>query len=256
MKKIIFRADDLGYSEGVNLGIAKTVKKGLVRTVGWIVNLEHSEEGFRMLPDSEICLGLHVNISYGKPVTEAFALNSLVKENGCFKASREYNRARENFVDYDEAFRETEAQYRRFKEIAGREPDYIEGHAVMNETYLQAVEAVAGKYGILYVPALTSPDAYCTIGGERVHFWMESMEEDYDPCKTFEKMCAVSRADVEVMVCHPGFVDDELLAASSLLMPRVKEVAFLTRADQRELLQAHHAECTTYRKLESEEKQG
>ena len=45
MKKIIFRADDLGYSEGVNLGIAKTVKKGLVRTVGLIVNLEHSKEG-------------------------------------------------------------------------------------------------------------------------------------------------------------------------------------------------------------------
>ena len=40
MKRIIFRADDLGYSEGVNLGIAKTVKKGLVRTVGLIVNLD------------------------------------------------------------------------------------------------------------------------------------------------------------------------------------------------------------------------
>ncbi|MBR3265159.1 MAG: ChbG/HpnK family deacetylase, partial [Erysipelotrichaceae bacterium] len=32
MKKILIRADDLGYSEGVNYGILKSVKDGLVRS--------------------------------------------------------------------------------------------------------------------------------------------------------------------------------------------------------------------------------
>ena len=48
MKYLLIRADDLGYSEGVNYGIAATVAAGLVRSVGvmgdgrtydWVVSL-------------------------------------------------------------------------------------------------------------------------------------------------------------------------------------------------------------------------
>ena len=49
MKKIILRADDLGYSEGVNYGIARTIRKGKVRTVGLIVNLEYSKQGYELI---------------------------------------------------------------------------------------------------------------------------------------------------------------------------------------------------------------
>lgn len=252
MKEIIFRADDLGYSEGVNLGIEKTIKKGVVRTVGLIVNLEHSQEGYEMVQNFEICLGLHVNISYGKPVSDASKLPSLVKENGCFRSSSEYNGEKVK-IDYDEVFRETEAQYLRFREMCRREPDYMEGHAVLNEIYFRAIQAVAGKYGIQYIPVLTSPENFMIIGGRRVHFWMESMQPDYDPWRTFRNICEGSREDVEVMICHPGFVDDELLLASSLLIPRVKEVAFLTRVEQNGMLQQYQVKSTTYRQLESEE---
>lgn len=34
MKRLIIRADDLGYSEAVNHGIAGTVKDGLIGSVG------------------------------------------------------------------------------------------------------------------------------------------------------------------------------------------------------------------------------
>ena len=33
MRKILVRADDLGYSEGVNYGIAKSVKDGIIKSV-------------------------------------------------------------------------------------------------------------------------------------------------------------------------------------------------------------------------------
>ena len=49
MKKIIVRADDLGFSESVNYGIEKTVKQGIVKSVGVMMNMEkyilhHSSE--------------------------------------------------------------------------------------------------------------------------------------------------------------------------------------------------------------------
>ena len=39
MKKILIRADDLGYSEGVNYGIAKSVKDGIIGSVGVMTNM-------------------------------------------------------------------------------------------------------------------------------------------------------------------------------------------------------------------------
>lgn len=250
MKKIIFRADDLGYSEGVNLGIAKTIKKGLVRTAGLIVNLEHSQEGFELIKDEDICLGLHVNISCGRPVSETAVRHSLLDENGMFKSSREYNNALTDFVSYDEVYEEVEAQYFCFKEITGREPDYIEGHAVFNRTYFRAIEAAARKYQLQYIPTLLSSDDYFKIKSTRVYFWMESMNADYDPYQTFRKLCLTKREGVEVMICHPGFIDDELLECSSLLLPRVREVQFLTGKDLVSVMKRQQIELTTYKELE------
>ena len=43
MKKIIVRADDLGFSEGVNYGIEKACRDGIIRSVGVMTNMEASE---------------------------------------------------------------------------------------------------------------------------------------------------------------------------------------------------------------------
>ena len=250
MKKIILRADDLGYSEGVNYGIARTIRKGKVRTVGLIVNLEYSKQGYELIKDEDICLGLHVNISSGYPVNESEKLSSLVNENKEFKSSRIYNQSKYDFVVFSEVYEEVEAQYFRFKEITSREPDYIEGHAVFHETYFRAIETVAEKYHIPYIPVLTSPNETFLFCGTRLHFWMESMNPDYEPCRTLEKMCTVEREDCEVMVFHPGYIDDYLLSHSSLLLPRVKEVEFLTGRSFDEDICRYHVELVTYRELE------
>ena len=36
MKRLLIRADDIGYSYAVDLGIARSVNEGLVRSVGQI----------------------------------------------------------------------------------------------------------------------------------------------------------------------------------------------------------------------------
>ena len=53
MKLLLLRADDLGFSEAVNCGIAKTVREGLIRNCGVMVNMDatrHAVELFRDLP--------------------------------------------------------------------------------------------------------------------------------------------------------------------------------------------------------------
>ena len=119
MIKILVRADDLGYSEGVNYGIAKSVKEGIIRSVGIMPNMEAAAHGVKLLEGVDVCLGQHTNICIGKPVTAPKQIPSLVQANGEFKSSKEYRSAKEDFVVLDEVVMEIEAQYHRFVELTG-----------------------------------------------------------------------------------------------------------------------------------------
>lgn len=50
MKRILVRADDLGYSEGVNYGIAQSVQHGIIRSVGVMPNMPAAHMGYPCLP--------------------------------------------------------------------------------------------------------------------------------------------------------------------------------------------------------------
>lgn len=39
MKKIMVRADDLGFSKAINYGIYETLKNGVIRNIGFMVNM-------------------------------------------------------------------------------------------------------------------------------------------------------------------------------------------------------------------------
>ena len=49
MGRILVRADDLGYCESFNYGLARAVKSGIVRSVGVMANMEWAEHGVRLL---------------------------------------------------------------------------------------------------------------------------------------------------------------------------------------------------------------
>ena len=65
MKKLLIRADDLGFSEGTNYGIAKSVKDGIIRSVGLMPNMPAAQHGFELIRDCDVCLGQHTNICVG-----------------------------------------------------------------------------------------------------------------------------------------------------------------------------------------------
>lgn len=57
MKKIMVRADDLGFSKAINYGIYETVKNGVIRNIGFMVNMPDSLHGYELVKDYDICLG-------------------------------------------------------------------------------------------------------------------------------------------------------------------------------------------------------
>lgn len=68
--KVIFRADDLGMSEGINYGIAKAISCGPIKSVGLMPNMPAASHGFDLVAASGVSVGQHTNICLGKPVSD------------------------------------------------------------------------------------------------------------------------------------------------------------------------------------------
>ena len=49
MKKIMVRADDLGFSKAINYGIYETLKNGVIRNIGFMVNMPDSRTTYKCM---------------------------------------------------------------------------------------------------------------------------------------------------------------------------------------------------------------
>ena len=248
-KRVLIRADDLGYCEGVNLGIAKTVKEGLIRTIGLMPNMPAAKAGLDLIAGYDICLGQHTNVCVGKPVCDPSLIPSITNEKGEFRSSREYRSAKEDFVVLDEVVLEIEAQYERFKELTGREPDYFEAHAVSSDNLAKGLEIVAERHSLPLFPFSTSVPV--KFRSAKLVVSMDSMGPDYDPFASLKKAVLREYADDEcpLFVCHPGYLDWFILQTSSLTVNRTKEVEMLCDPKVKAWLDEQNVQLLTYRDL-------
>lgn len=250
MKRLLIKADDLGYSEAVNLGIERAIRGGLVRSTGLMANMPAAAHGIGLLAGYDVAIGQHTNICVGRPVSDPADVPSLVTSDGRFKTSSVYRSSNEDFVRYEDAVREIEAQLGRFRALTGHDPAYFEGHAVASEQFFRALEDVAAREGLkLCMPALAGRGD--TVGETKVvRCKMESMEASYDPVATLKRAVDALPDDrVGIFTCHPGYLDDYLLTHSSLTVNRTKEVAMLCDPSVRAWLAEEGVELVDYRTL-------
>lgn len=253
MIDLIIRADDVGYSEAVNYGIEKTVKQGLIGSVGLMPNMPAAAHGLALLEGTGVCIGQHTNICIGRPCADPASIPSLLDENGMLKSSRAYREAwkkGECFTVLEEMVLEIEAQYQRFVELTGRQPDYFEGHAVLSRHLMQGLEIVAQRHGLKY-NNMYPGDETGTFGGKPVAAGpMRSMDPDYDPARELKEAVLHARTDMpNVFVCHPGYLDAFLLRSSSLTVNRTKEVEMLCDPAMRTWLEEYDVRLLRYSDL-------
>lgn len=247
MKKILMRADDLGYSEAVNLGIYKSVHDGMIKNVGLMANMIYAKHGICLLENENICLGLHVNISAGKPVRDFKEVQSLVDENGNFKTSKVYKKAIED-IDLKEVLSEIEAQYDKFIELTGKEPAYMDAHAVKSKNFMLAVKMIADKHGIKNTPPFISIDKPVTID-ERLVFLNGGSALGKTPFECLKEVVEEKQNEIEMIIYHPGFVDAYLMNHSSLNIQRVFELEMLCDDQTKQYLKSGEVELITFNDL-------
>ena len=131
-KVLIVNADDLGMSDGVNRGILEAHLSGVVTSTTALVNMPTAAAGIALVQKHapELGLGLHLNLTYGKPVLPAKEVSSLVRTSGAFVgATRGLVSPRRWRTEHVVA--EMTAQLDKFVALTGKLPDHLDSHQLV-----------------------------------------------------------------------------------------------------------------------------
>ena len=151
-----------------------------------------------------------------------------------------------DFVDLDEVILEIEAQYETFVKLTGQKPHSFEGHAVASDNFFKGLQIVAERHGCDYLGM--SMDGPVRFRNTYLYSSMESMNRDYDPFESLKKAALKDYGEdgCLMFVCHPGYLDQEILDLSSLTLPRPKEVAMAISKETKDWLRENDITVITY----------
>lgn len=238
MTLLLIHADDFGLTEGVTRGILRAMQEGIVTaTSAMVCDPLHFGRVKTHCSGLESRIGLHLQLTDGRPVLTSAEVPSLVDESGCFARHRDQLRV----IDCDELFMEWRAQLARFRTL-GFEPSHLDTHHSVHvlpavlEVYKQLAREtdlpVRGSEN-----GLNSELRRCGfMATTRYAFLTETM---YRSPAALRRTLAVYRrldlgdGDSLELGCHPGFADAELAAKSRYVEPRVVELELLCSAELR-----------------------
>jgi len=130
VKSLIVNADDLGWTEGVNRGIAKAHRNGIVTSASLLANGVAFASGVEVARSAPgLGVGVHLNLSDGAPVAARELVTSLVNDAGEFAGGPEslLLRVARGGLSLREVEQEWEAQIEKVRE-AGIQPTHLDGH--------------------------------------------------------------------------------------------------------------------------------
>ncbi|MBP3437548.1 MAG: ChbG/HpnK family deacetylase [Clostridia bacterium] len=151
MQKIIVTADDYGMCDVVDKAIDAGIENGIITTTNVMLNMEtlHNAKDLRARYP-HISVGVHFNVTTGKPVGDPKEIPTLVNENGSFWTIGEFKkRYSKRLISPDDLERELEAQCALFEQTCGT-ADYWNTHenSSLHTKAFKVFEKVAKKHGI------------------------------------------------------------------------------------------------------------
>lgn len=152
MKKVIINADDFGLVRGVNEGIIKAYREGILTSTTLMANMPGFDQAVEMAgANPDLGVGVHLNILRGQPLSPAEKVSSLLSREKSFlpSVSSLFRRIALRRVNYDEVEREFRAQVERVQG-AGVSPSHIdsEKHIHLIRPLFRSVLKLAKEYRI------------------------------------------------------------------------------------------------------------
>lgn len=253
MKRLIVNADDFGRSRGVNAGIARAHREGIVTATTLMVTAALAEDAARIareLPALDV--GVHLTLTYGRPLSDAARVPSLIEPDGTFPrlpgAFLGSGRA-----ERPEALIEYRAQHARATALLGHAPSHLDTHHWLHdEPALEwAVVALAQETGAAVRPHDDAQRDRLRAAGVRTvdRYRRDFQHEGKVDVATLERILGEIPDGVTELGCHPGEPDAELARTSAYAALRVEELASLTDPRVRAAIARRGIALSTYADL-------
>ena len=228
--KLIVNADDFGYTESISAGILRAHRDGIVTATTLMTNAPHTGGAAKLARATpSLDVGVHLVATYDRPLAEIELIRTLVDKDGRFFRPVELL---SRDIDRREALIEYRAQYRKARELLGREPTHVDSHHwVHDHPALEwAIGALAHETGAaarihsdeqrdrLRARGVRTPD----------HFAREFQYEGKVGVDSLLALLArvAKQTGVTELMCHPGAPDKGL--RSGYARERETELATLT----------------------------
>jgi predicted glycoside hydrolase/deacetylase ChbG (UPF0249 family) len=145
----------LGWTEGVNRGIAESHRNGIVTSASLLANGAAFASGVEIARSTPgLGVGVHLNLSDGEPVADRELVTTLLNDRGELQGRPEsllLRRARRTLL-LDEVEQEWDAQIQKVRN-SGIEPTHLDGHrhVQMLPGLFEIVLRLAKRHGIAAV---------------------------------------------------------------------------------------------------------
>jgi predicted glycoside hydrolase/deacetylase ChbG (UPF0249 family) len=226
-RTLIINADDYGLSPSVSRGILEAHLEGVLTSTTVMMTTRYVAESLRWAKAQapKLGLGLHIVLAshHERPLLPAHRVPSLVKEDGYLY---------DNPVWQDQAFNPVEiemeftAQLEAFIQQVGRKPTHLDSHYHAAFTYPTAY-AILCQLARQYQLPMRFPDVGNVLPPDIPQpKTFLSIDED----TTLNDLCEMLRQlpdGVTELMCHPGYVDDELREADVWTARRIPEIGLL-----------------------------
>ncbi len=238
-KRLVYRADDVGYTEAFDLGIYKAFEEGIASSADVMLDSPHTVQALLWLKERPwISVGWHRHL-WESPVLPSKEVPSLVDEEGRFKwRHRDGHRMKE--ATYEDAYKEFKAEAELCKLVLGHYPDSASYR--MEEDVIPLEKAFRDVVEELKIPAnfwYDSPRSPGDKKWEHLHFRQWDGEnfkggpsskfelqnfKDYDPYERFLKVKWESDEQIWRIGGHPGYLDEHIMKESSCNIHRCKDL--------------------------------
>lgn len=152
MKRLIVNADDFGFTRGVNAGIVRAYRTGIVTSTTIMANGERFEDAIELArANPGLGVGCHLAVVGGRPVAEPSEVRSLVDGEGALPATltQLMIKLARGSVSTDDIAREFRSQIERVA-LAGIKPTHLDTHkhSHTHPQVMKALARVAAEFGI------------------------------------------------------------------------------------------------------------
>jgi predicted glycoside hydrolase/deacetylase ChbG (UPF0249 family) len=237
----------LGLSAGVTKGILESHRRGIVRSASLIVTFDSSAEAAalaQMEPDLEV--GLHIDLVGGWPVSDPAAVRSLVDDEGRFLGLAELTR---RLLSRRVRAREVAAELRAQAALArswGILPLAWDSHRHVHliPPVARVVGRIAREEGVRWIRRVRSPRAWAgpketslrvatfvsalAFRGVPGNRWYVDITSERPRLDAAGVALLATYPGVGEIGAHPGYVDDDLRAADTLIDERPQDLEILT----------------------------